>query len=50
MYVIYYFLQNVVTKETEIVPSDRFLGDINDRIALNGNIYIITDYAEEYTE
>lgn len=48
MYVIYYFLINVKTREETMIPFTNFIGEIGDIVYIDDVKYRITDYAEDY--
>lgn len=50
MYMLYYFIKNVVTGEQKMEVTAIFIGDIGDHIFINGEEYVIEDYAEEFSD
>lgn len=48
MMVFYYFLKDIETSKELVHIVDKFIGDVNEYIVLDGTTYLIDDYAEEY--
>jgi len=50
MFFRYYFLINAITGGRREYITEEWLGGINDICTIDGDKYIIDDYAEEWTE
>ena len=46
----YYFIHNNELKETRILISDSFLGEVGEVIDYKGGKWVITDYSWEFEE
>lgn len=46
--VFYYFINNKDKRETVILRSDGFLGEIGETIDYKGDKWVITDYSHEF--